>query len=210
MSENCAPSCSELRVLGARTSAPASFASMREASCSRAAASAALVFAAIAWARFTAKAFFSARADRILCRFRCASSARLASTESRLFFESSCTCRFWRACSVRSEKLFARSFRVRSAASARRAAFAFFSASASAEISDAVRSRRRRGGEEGSSKGVGVLAMLITMEVMRFACKPRLEAEIFEPVHDDLRSPAKQRRAHYFNYSSARYSVEPA
>ncbi len=141
---------------------------MREASCSRAAASAALVFAAIAWARFTAKAFFSARADRILCRFRCASSARLASTESRLFFESSCTCRFWRACSVRSEKLFARSFRVRSAASARRAAFASRSRRASAEISDAVRSRRRRGGEEGSSKGVGVLAMLITMEVMNF------------------------------------------
>ena len=77
---------------------------------------------------------------------------------------------------------------------------------ASAEISDAVRSRRRRGGEEGSSKGVGVLAMLITTEVMRFACKPRLEAEIFEPVHDDLRSPGKRRE----HYSSGRYSVEPA
>ena len=161
---------------------------MREASCSRAAASAALVFAAIAWARFTAKAFFSARADRILCRFRCASSARLASTESRLFFESSCTCRFWRACSVRSEKLFARSFRVRSAASARRAAFASRSRRASAEISDAVRSRRRRGGEEGSSKGVGVLAMLITMEVMKFLGFWAVDGQVVEEISCEKRS----------------------
>jgi len=33
---------------------------------------------------------------------------------------------------------------------------------------------------------------------MRFACKPRLEAEIFEPVHDDLRSPGKQKESTLF------------